>query len=53
MLKLRVKIIATRIKIMLLKVISFSPILLKSKLAKSIANDIINIDFELKKSRIL
>ncbi|MDR3596579.1 hypothetical protein [Clostridium sp.] len=47
------KIISTRVKVMLLKIISFSPVLLKSKLAKSIASDIVNIDFELKKNKIL
>lgn len=53
MLNLRMKIMLTRLKVLLLKIISFSPVLLKSKLTKCIANDIVNIDFELKKNRRL
>lgn len=47
------KIVSTRIKIVLLKITSFSPFILKKKLAKSIANDLVNIDFELKKNKII
>lgn len=53
MLILRIKIIITRAKVMILKNISFSPILIKSKLTKNIAKDLIKIDSELKRRSII